>query len=245
VEESKDAGPASGQFWTDDPDHPFARETPLVPASPTAAAVATPRQASIPWRDQDEARKLYDNLIRASLKDGDFNSYGGNIEGKGVAHVFRNTVTICGPGKTILDAGSSCGALAAWALLFFQLYIGVEVVAQTMWNSRKALESKLPSGSGKRVFIALANLLRLPPVVTGVDVLYGYLSTIPAEMAIYVHLLEICWRSLCITVFVFHSRFSRVGASPLELLLGSCDPSYRPLGRGGACTEHQLLKNRS
>jgi hypothetical protein len=105
------------------------------------------------------------------------------------------------------------------------------------------LKSQLPSGSSKRVFIVLANLLRLPPVVTGVDVVYCYLSTMPAEVAIYVHLLEMCWRSLCITVFVFHSRASRAGASPLELLLGACDPSYRPLSRGGAPSESRLLSN--
>jgi hypothetical protein len=245
AEERKDERLSPSLFWTLDPNHRFAVESlPAAAATPTAAAAPATRRV-ITTRDEQKALALYDTLNGASWAE--MNVFGGFIEGAGAQRVFRGMAELmdgliaaelregkpapCREDMTVLDVGCGSASLAAFVLLWFQTYIGVEVVAQTVRCSVEQLQSGLPLSSRNRVYIALCNALRLPPVVSGVHVVYCYLSTMPVEEALFVHLLEMCVRSPCIWLFVFHSRPSLRTASPLELLCAAFDPEIDPFDR--------------
>jgi hypothetical protein len=191
---------------------------------------------------------LYNELNRKSFRSTasiETGTDAGTIVGadiaRGFAKVKKTFPDCCGADKSLVDIGSGCGSLAAPACDIWGRYVGFDVDPATVKISLDLISDA--GDLSKHAFIALCDVLRMPPVIENAHALHCYLSTMPTESAIFSYALEMLRRSLAFRLFVFHSRMacSADTLSCLELLCAALDPEYRILDRDGKrATDNQI-----
>lgn len=194
-----------------------------------------------------EALRLYETLNRLSFKETSVVSSAGTVTVDSVKNIFDRVLNtfpdMSGRDKTFLDIGSGNGSLSAPVVAWFGKYIGVEIDENTTKTSIKNIVQKLPQNLHSNVCIGLANVLKMFPVISNVDIVYCYLDTMVAKTAMIAHVLEMIVRSE-VKVFIFHSRecATQQTASALEVLATLLDPSFQIItDQGGRASEKQIF----